>query len=1142
MPFDPAELPRPTRELKAGLTPQEAADYMSVPEGFLVSLAAGEPQVHQPIAFTIDERGRLWVAEAYTYPLRAPEGEGKDKIIILEDTDRDGTLDARTVFLDGLNLVSGIEVGFGGVYIGAAPYLLFVPDRDRDDRPDGRPEVLLDGWGYQDTHETLNSFIWGPDGWLYGCHGVFTHSRVGQPGTPDDQRTPLNAGVWRYHPVRHEFEVFAWGTSNPWGVDFNDYGQAFITACVIPHLWHVIQGGRYQRQGGQHFDPYVFADIRTIADHSHYAGDIRDHAWWGNEPAAPPTTLDAGGGHAHCGAMVYLGDNWPARYRNQIFMHNIHGNRINCDHLHRRGSGYVGEHGPDLLLANDRWFRGIGLRYGPDGSVWSLDWYDPNACHRVTPEIWDRTNGRIYNISYGTPRRKPIDLAQLSDLQLAELQAHPNDWMVRTARRLLQERASAGRLSPAAVKHLRSSITFPASVPQRLRAVWALHAAGRLSRGELAALGRDANEHLRAWSIQLELEDRQVDRRTLSQWEMLAKEDASPVVRLSLASGLQRMPVEDRWTIAGNLIRRGEDAEDHNLPLMIWYGIEPLVPSDPERALALAEQAQIPLLRRFLYRRAAAEPASLNALVAHLAGREDAAAQRVILQEMQRAFEGRVNLPMPETWSGVYEELVRSSSPEVMHLADEIAVVFGDQRVFPRMRAIVTDRSAEMTRRAQALSVLIRGQDAGAAETFIAVLDEPALRKDAIRALARFDDAAVPEAILHRYSRLTETERQDAVATLAGRRNSAERLLSAIEQGRVPRTDLHAFHIEQMLQLGGGDLKDRIEQVWGAVRETDVEKQARIAELKQTLTPQLLRRADAGRGRMVFSRVCATCHRLFDAGERLAPDLTGSNRANLDYILQNVIDPSAVLGRDYQQTVIVTDDGRVVSGLVQKETDTAVTVRTINDTVVIPRASIDERTLSDKSMMPERLLDPLSLEEVRDLVAYLSSPRQVPIKGPPAPIDEATGRVPGAIEAHTLPVTRITAGRVRPQTMEEFTADRWSGADHLWWTDAAPGDALDLEFSLEEGGLLAPEVVLTRAFDYAVVQLHLDGEPLGEPIDLYHNPQVVTTGVLSFAPRMMSAGKHTLTLEITGANPQAQQLYMAGIDYLRFVSPSDPRD
>src|SRR5688572_1272361 len=268
------------------------------------------------------------------------------------------------------------------------------------DVPANGTKVLLDGWGYEDTHETLNSFIWGPDGWLYGCHGVFTHSKVGRPGAADSERTPINAGVWRYHPTKHVFEVFAEGTSNPWGIDFNDHGQAFITACVIPHLYHVIQGARYQRQAGQHFNPHTYRDVQTIGDHVHWAGTGGAHAGNNRSDAA-------GGGHAHCGAMIYLGDSFPAEHRNALFMGNIHGNRFNQDRLVPKGSGYVGTHAPDLLLMNDAWSRLINLKYGPDGGVYFIDWYDKQACHHPNTEIWDRTNGRIYKLTYG--ERKPAE-------------------------------------------------------------------------------------------------------------------------------------------------------------------------------------------------------------------------------------------------------------------------------------------------------------------------------------------------------------------------------------------------------------------------------------------------------------------------------------------------------------------------------------------------------------------------------------------------------------------------------------------------------------------------------------------------------------------------------------------------------------
>src|ERR1044071_8909907 len=243
---------------------EETLTRMYLPEGFRAELVAAEPDIQQPVAFAFDERGRIWVAEAYSYPTRRPPGQGLDKIVILEDRDGDGRFETRKVFAEGLNLVSGIEVGHGGVWLGAAPELLFIPDRNHDDVPDGPPEVLLDGFGFQDTHECLNSFLWGPDGWLYGNQGVFNFAKIGPPGAPEAQRQELRAGVWRYHPVRRKFEVFAHGGSNPWGLDYDEHGQLFMTHCRS--YWgrglttHVLQGGHFWNQANANYAPFIVAD------------------------------------------------------------------------------------------------------------------------------------------------------------------------------------------------------------------------------------------------------------------------------------------------------------------------------------------------------------------------------------------------------------------------------------------------------------------------------------------------------------------------------------------------------------------------------------------------------------------------------------------------------------------------------------------------------------------------------------------------------------------------------------------------------------------------------------------------------------------------------------------------------------------
>jgi putative membrane-bound dehydrogenase-like protein len=604
----------------AGLSGADAARAMTLPKGFSVKLAASEPAVVRPIAFALDDRGRLWVAEAHTYPIRADEGQGRDRILILEDTNGDGKLDSRKVFIENLNLVSGLEVGFGGVWVGAAPYLLFIPIKEGGDVPAGPPQVLLDGWAYEDTHETLNTFTWGPDGWLYGTHGVFTHSNVGKPGASDAERERINAGVWRYHPTRHEFEVFAHGTSNPWGLDFNDYGHAFITACVIEHLYHVVQGARYKRQSGRHFNVYTYDDIKTVADHVHWVGRQGPHA--GNSRSGA-----AGGGHAHAGAMIYLGgDTWPSEYRDAIFMNNLHGNRTNTDRLARNGSGYGATHGQDFLLTNDAWSQMLNLKYGPDGSVWGIDWYDKNQCHSTNAEIHQKTLGRIFKISNDKDRWTKVDLRKLPSDKLVDLQLNRNDWYVRHARRILQERGP----DPAVHARLQRLLKDNAEITRKLRALWALHVTGGLTEPFLLDLMGHENEYIRSWAIQLLVEKDAPSEKTIATFTTMARADASPLVRLYLASALQRVPAEKRWDAVAALLAHDEDARDLNLPAMVWFAMEPLVELDMRRGLALADGSKLPRFFEFTVRRIAAAGTqdALHILAERLSKTIDPAQQR----------------------------------------------------------------------------------------------------------------------------------------------------------------------------------------------------------------------------------------------------------------------------------------------------------------------------------------------------------------------------------------------------------------------------------------------------------------------------------------------------------------------------------
>ena len=356
------------------LSPQESLARITVPDGFHVTLFAGEPDVRRPIAFDFDDRGRLWVVENYSHP-DCQSDSGTDRILILEDTDNDGQFDRRKVFWDKGRYLTGIAVGHGGVWIANTPELAFIPDRDRDDEPDSDPVILLDGF-HRSENNVLNNFHWGPDGWLYGAIGLSTPSSVGKPGTPDKERTQISRGIWRFHPVRQEFEVVAQGMVNPWGADFNEFGDLFTTNTVIAHLWHIVPGMYCQRRDREFDNPYVYRRIQSIANHLHWGGDQ-----WESSREVNERNSVAGGGHAHCGAMIYLGDNWPKEYRGNFFTLNMHGNRVNCDQLVPNRSTYVGVHADDFLFGNDPWFRGLSVKYGPDGGVYISDWHDLGECH-----------------------------------------------------------------------------------------------------------------------------------------------------------------------------------------------------------------------------------------------------------------------------------------------------------------------------------------------------------------------------------------------------------------------------------------------------------------------------------------------------------------------------------------------------------------------------------------------------------------------------------------------------------------------------------------------------------------------------------------------------------------------------------------
>ncbi len=969
-------VPLTARAVDKPIPPSEAAAKFTLPKGFKATLFAGEPDIVQPIAFTFDTRGRMWVVECMSYPKWSQDGKGgKDRVTILEDTDGDGKFDKKTVVIDdGVNL-SGIELGFGGVYLCSSPNLIFVPIKD--DKPAGKPEVLLDGWNIKDAkHNVFNSLIWGPDGWLYGCNGIQTKSYVGRPGTAQKDRTFFDCGVWKFHPTKKKFEVVANGTTNPWGLDFDEHGEMFITNCVIDHLFHVVPGGHYTRMYGEDPNPHVYGHMGSAVDYKHWGGG----AWTDSRADQKTGALkkehdDAGGGHAHSGAAIYLGENFPKEYRNTLFTCNIHGSRLNNDGLQRTATGMKGVRRPDFQFANDPWFRGICVKVGPDGGLYTSDWSDTGECHNY--DKVDASNGRIYRTVYGECAPWKGDVAALKTSELVVALYSQNEWLGRQARRVLQERGIGGEDVAKAILDYMWEQDKPI-LRNYSRQAWALVAVGAITKESYAKIANE--DHLGFWHLRFGCEVGNPD--AIAKYAKMLKSVEPVGSRAELASIFCKLPLEAKFDLYPTLVSKPTD--DANLAWLTWFAIEPLVAARPAKMLEQLEVVKIPLVRQNLIRRYVLsshkdEADALFQLTRWL-DRPDQQMKSDILKGLTDAYADRATAkPLPK-WETV--NYIVGQSAETRELGDALSVKFGDPTKIKQMKERILSKGDSADARSSAIRLLAGAKTEGLTPLLLKALADEKVRGAALRALAAYPDDKTADAILAVYPKLTAEEKADAVQTLASRAPYATALLEAVEKGSVPKADITAFTARQITALKSKDVSAKLASVWGEVKPASVTRAAQIKKYKDLLTPDALKSSDAGIGRAIFARNCATCHKLFGEGQAVGPELTGAQRSNLDYILENVVDPSAVVANEYKMHEFQLLDGRVVTGIVKKESPQAVTVRTVNEELVIPVKDIDKRKPTQNSVMPEGLFDALKPEEVRDLVAYLMAKGQVPSPRP----------------------------------------------------------------------------------------------------------------------------------------------------------------
>lgn len=986
-----------------GRSPEQAVIEMTVPEGFELTLTASEPLVRQPVAIDFDDRGRLWVLQYLQYPNPAglkrvkvdrysrtaydripeppPRGpRGADRLTILEDTDGDGRADKATDFLDGLNLATGFTFGHGGVFVLQTPYLLFYPDRNRDDVPDGDPDVLLKGFGMEDTSSLANSLIWGPDGWLYGTQGTNISANI--------RGIEFEQGIWRYHPVSKQFELFAEGGGNMWGLDFDRHGNLLAGTNYGGYLMlHTVQGAYYQKSFAKHgelHNPFAFGYFEHVP-HQNFQG-----------------------GHVTVGGFLYQGDTFPLQFRDKYIAVDTLGHAMRWHHVKSNGSTFRSENGGLLLQTQDAWFAPSDATQGPDGAVYIADWHDKRTAHPDPDATWDRSNGRIFRLQWSAASPAPhVDPQSLPSLQLVEWLKSTNEWKVRRARRVLSERHEA-----KTVEHLRKILLEIDDEHHLLQVLWTLNAIDRFDEPVATGLLKHKSDSIRAWTVRLLGDTGSVSPEILQQLLTLAQTDKSPIVISQLASSAKRLTQKHCISIAHAIASRDEFHGDPYIPLLTWWAIEQYAIDDMENVLLKftnADAWKTPMIRDAilgrLIRRYSGDDGhvGLRASARLLESAPDDTQRKKLVTELDAGLKtlGRTKktgLPLGNSFAKIAIQHVDKPNPSRRLTAVPNALIealerfwsdditdplilrvmtrLGDQAAFQRTLNLAVDSTQPDKVRSAMLKIL---QELGDANTcldpalkLIKNSESIAIQQAALKLLSRFSDKRITVRLLAHYARMSESLKSQCRDLLLNRTNSTLAFLEEIDRGTYSPDEMSQIQLRRIALHKNERIDVLVRKHWGTIRAgTPEEKLAEIRRITNDL------RAGSGNlsdGKRVFEKQCATCHQLFNEGKDIGPNLTKSNRHDTEYLLSSIVDPSTQIRKEYLSYVVATKDGRVLTGLLTEQSAAGLTLLSEkNERTTVSRDDIEEMKVSPVSLMPENLLKQLQPQHVRDLFRYLQS-------------------------------------------------------------------------------------------------------------------------------------------------------------------------
>jgi putative membrane-bound dehydrogenase-like protein len=950
-----------------GLPAAESLKRFQIADGLAIELVAAEPEVVDPVAVAWDEFGRMFVVEMRDYPNGPGEGQPfLSRVKMLEDRDGDGRYETAGVFADELPYANGVLPWHGGVIVTAAPDIWFLKDTDADGKADQR-EKLFTGFKEGNPQLRVNHPTLGIDNWIYVANGL-SGGEVRRADDEQGRAIPIPQMDFRWRPDRSEFEATAGNAQ--FGLAFDDYGNRFVCSNRN-HAVHVVLPDRYLKR-----NPHlrVSKTVHDIPDHGAAARIFP------LTRAVTTAVEHAGSFTAACGLTVYRGSALGDVHRGNIFVCDPTGNLVHRDVLEAAGATFVarraeGESRREFLASTDEWFRPVNLANGPDGALYVIDMYRETIEHpQYMPKGLAETldlrrgddKGRIYRVTGASPRHLigPWP-GQMKLKQLVETLTHPDAWWRETAQRLLIERHDH-----QVVNDLYELLRHggPAT---RIHALWTLAELKSLQDSELGKAMSDADPPVRVHAVRL-AESRVARAKYFDISLAHQADDPDARVRLQVALALGELPVSEAQR------RLGQELSPRAVALAR------IVQRDVEDTWAqhavLSSSAGIAgELWQALGQGFTREPTAAKALfVTNLATLIGARRDSVDTPKFLRTFVAQD--PADAWWQlAAITGLADGLRPSGGKLQDLFATLNGEgpaaatrvEQLLAQAAAMARYRDRPIAERIGAIRAMINSPFADVAQPFRELLDvaQPQqVQVAAAHALASVNDPGVAPLLLDGWASYSPPVRREVLEAVFSRRERLAQLLDAIEAGNVRAAELGTERHAQLLNHSVAEIKERAQKLF------ENEGTPNRKEVIESFRPVLTQAGDAERGKALFVKHCATCHRIAGDGHLVGPELSGLRTRSKEALLMDVLDPNRALSPNYASYLVATKDGRVLSGIIASETATSITLRraeAAEDTLL--RCDIEAIQATGQSLMPEGLERNMTQAEMVDLVEFLKS-------------------------------------------------------------------------------------------------------------------------------------------------------------------------